>query len=213
MIINLSVSLLQRPSRLYSLETISQKINLFVLKQKLTASSSQKIKGFPFFNDQLKQNNRLSALGKIVLNQAPKVSIKGRMQLGENVLLDSSENRVEISVEENGELHIGSNTKILGAEIFVNHKVVIGDNCTIGSHCILMDDDFEPKSASSIEIEDNVSIGERSVILSGVRIGSGAKILEGSIVTRNIAAGEVFTSNKLKSNLSKKNKKKGIINF
>ena len=50
--------------------------------------------------------------------------------------------------------------------------VVIGNNCQIGSGCTLY----------SCHIEDDVTIGDKSVILEGARIEKGAQIAPGSVV-------------------------------
>ena len=50
--------------------------------------------------------------------------------------------------------------------------VEIGSNCSIGSGCTLY----------SCHIEDDVTIGDKSVVLEGARIESGAQLTPGSVV-------------------------------
>jgi carbonic anhydrase/acetyltransferase-like protein (isoleucine patch superfamily) len=69
----------------------------------------------------------------------------------------------------------------------MNAKVYIGNNVTIGSHCTLY----------SCHIEDDVRIGDKSVILEGARIEEGAQIAPGSVVPpgRLIPAKQLWAGN------------------
>jgi acetyltransferase-like isoleucine patch superfamily enzyme len=69
--------------------------------------------------------------------------------------------------------------------------VTIGDNCTIGLRTsIFAHFHWGPKRASDgfepVVIENNVFVGPHCVILPGVRIGEGAVIKAGSVLTKNI---------------------------
>jgi carbonic anhydrase/acetyltransferase-like protein (isoleucine patch superfamily) len=66
-------------------------------------------------------------------------------------------------------------------------KVYIGYNVTVGSHCTLY----------SCHIEDDVTIGDRCVILEGARIEKGAMIAPGSVVPpgRLIPAKQLWAGN------------------
>ena len=50
---------------------------------------------------------------------------------------------------------------------------------------------IEPPSASPVIIEDDVLIGANAVILEGVRVGKGAIVAAGAIVTQDVPAGAV----------------------
>lgn len=71
-------------------------------------------------------------------------------------------------------------------------KVIIGNNVSIshyvkivtGSHDV-MDKKFSGKFAKII-IEDNVWIGINAIILQDVKIGTGAVICAGAVVTKNV---------------------------
>jgi acetyltransferase-like isoleucine patch superfamily enzyme len=68
--------------------------------------------------------------------------------------------------------------------------LTIGDNCTIGMRTSIFTHLYwGPRRAAgsgSVIIEDNVFIGPHCVILPNVRIGEGAVIKAGTIVTRNV---------------------------
>ena len=61
----------------------------------------------------------------------------------------------------------------------------------------LFKENYEALCKGPIIVEDDVWIGERSIILSGVRIGQGAVIGAGSIVTKDIPPYSVFAGNRI----------------
>ena len=50
---------------------------------------------------------------------------------------------------------------------------------------------LEPPSASPVIVEDDVLIGANSVILEGVKVGKGAVVAAGSVVTKDVPEGVV----------------------
>ena len=115
---------------------------------------------------------------------------------------------------------IGDDTKI-GAFVEIQRGVVIGRRCKISSHTFICegvhigDDVFvghgvmfindKQPAATTPEgkpitdewtlaetwIEERVSIGSNATIICGVRIGTGALIGAGAVVTRDVSAGTV----------------------
>jgi acetyltransferase-like isoleucine patch superfamily enzyme len=77
------------------------------------------------------------------------------------------------------------------AEIHSKKKVVIGPNCAVSFQVLIMDCDYHgvgnsPQKAASVILEGNNFVACRSIILKGVRIGKGAMIAAGSIVTSDV---------------------------
>jgi acetyltransferase-like isoleucine patch superfamily enzyme len=68
----------------------------------------------------------------------------------------------------------------------------IGDNCTVGIRSTILTHFYwGPRQSTSngrVVIEDNVFIGPHCVILPNVRIGEGAVIKAGTVVSRNVPA-------------------------
>jgi len=124
---------------------------------------------------------------------------------------------------------IGSGTRV-GSFTLIHAGAVVGEACTIGSHCNICDcrigDRVSIQTACHITrgvvIEDDVFVGPRvvtlndkltggkmqfpricrgakvgggSVILPGVVIGENAVIGAGSVVTRDVPAGETWVGN------------------
>jgi len=105
---------------------------------------------------------------------------------------------------------IGNNVGISGSTICALKLIQIGNNVVIGSGCLLIDNDahnIDPQKRSMpldesyikpIIIDDDVFIGARSIILKGVKIGKGAVIGAGSVVSRNVPDYTIFAGNPAK---------------
>lgn len=90
-------------------------------------------------------------------------------------------------------VHIGKNVWI-SKYVYIddNHPecIFIGDNTTIGLRTIIFAHTYFGKrvknNPNQVVIGKNVFIGPNCVILAGVKIGDGAVIKAGSVITRNI---------------------------
>ena len=88
---------------------------------------------------------------------------------------------------------IGRNT-VLGDGIFLDgrHKLNIGNNVDIASQVMIYNSEHDIDSAdfhaveAPVVIEDYVFIGPRAIILPGVRIGRGAVVAAGAVVTKDV---------------------------
>lgn len=116
--------------------------------------------------------------------------------------------------------HIGSNCNI-NCHTFIENDVTIGNNVTVKSGIYLWDgitigndvflgpnvtftNDKYPRSKQYPEefqrttIEDGASVGAGAIILGGVTVGRKAMIGAGSVVTKNVPAGELWVGNPAK---------------
>lgn len=97
------------------------------------------------------------------------------------------------------ELSIGSNVFIAKGFVISARDMSIGDNVMVGPYLLAECDDHvfnvigttmyenrDIKSVSGITIESDVWIGGHVTILKGVRIGEGAVVGAGSVVTKSI---------------------------
>ncbi len=106
----------------------------------------------------------------------------------------------------------------IGANCSIPTGVSIGENVMMGIDILMFtnehrhDDVTVPMGAQGrtpvepIVIEDDVWIGSRSLIMKGVRIGHGAIIAAGSVVTKSVPPYEIWGGNParfLKSRLSR----------
>lgn len=115
-------------------------------------------------------------------------------------------------------IKIGKGSTIhMGANFFQPQNIVIGDDTIIGDHCFLdgraglkigshtaiasqvliynsehqiHDSEFKV-TEEPVEINDYVFVGPRAIILPGVKIGKGAVVAAGAIVTKDVAPGKI----------------------
>ena len=100
---------------------------------------------------------------------------------------------VRMEVSKGAVLRIGKGTYLNRNTVVIAHKLVdIGSNCAISWDVVIMDSDMHFMTPDGVEdnkpviIEDNVWIGCRCIILKGVRIGKGAIVAAGAIVTKDV---------------------------
>lgn len=81
---------------------------------------------------------------------------------------------------------IGDGTMIdMGA--ILGGRATVGKNCHIGAGAVLAGV-IEPPSAMPVIVEDDVLVGANAVVLEGVKIGKGAVVAAGAIVTKDVPA-------------------------
>jgi acetyltransferase-like isoleucine patch superfamily enzyme len=106
----------------------------------------------------------------------------------------------------NAHVEIGDDVRISGCSITAEKFVKIGNRVMIGSGVLIMDTDahaLDPEARQRNEapkmapvfIEDDVFVGTRAIILKGVRIGSGAVIAAGAVVTKDVPKGSIVGGN------------------
>lgn len=123
----------------------------------------------------------------------PRIRNNGYIELNERVAIWSRFVQTRIFVRKGGKLIVGKYTRINGAHISVSSHVLIGEYCRISPYVLIMDNDFHDLKdryakgkTSKIIIEDNCWIGSKSTILKGVRIGEGAVVAAGAVVTKDV---------------------------
>jgi len=139
---------------------------------------------------------KCTSLGKLVsVNQKPLIINQGVIHLGDEVRIWSNINKTKIFVDKGGTLTVGRNSRINGVHISVSQQVQIGNNVRIAPYCIIIDNDYhkiddhfsDEGTRQPIIIEDDVWITMNCMIMKGVRIGKGAVIAAGAVVTRDVA--------------------------
>jgi acetyltransferase-like isoleucine patch superfamily enzyme len=150
---------------------------------------------------------------------SPRRSLRNVL-VGPNVRIFDFVNAYECSIGEGSKVGafveiqrgatIGKNCKI-SSHTFICEGVKIGDGVFVGHNVSFINDLF-PRAVNTdgslqteadwhvVEtvIEDRVSIGTSVTILGGVRIGEGAMIGAGSVVTKDVPAGVVVAGNPAK---------------
>ena len=99
------------------------------------------------------------------------------------------------------ELIIGNYVSIANSTLFIlggNHSVNSFTTYPIKSFYVESNSVDDAKSKGPIVVEDEVWIGHSVIILSGVRIGKGAIIATGSVVTKDVEAFSIVGGNPAK---------------
>lgn len=145
----------------------------------------------------------------------------GHFTIGDNLQLNNGKNYNMIGrqqpcyflIAKQGRLKIGNNVGLSATAIVCQLSIEIGDNTMIGGNCVIYDTDFHnldftkrmmrPEDLSSAKrkpviIRNNVFIGAHATILKGVTIGETSIIGAGSVVTKDVPAGEIWAGNPAK---------------
>lgn len=92
-----------------------------------------------------------------------------------------------------GNIKIGQDS-IIGEKVVLDgrDKIIIGDHVSMATEVMIYnaehdvhDENFEPKT-EPVVIEDYVFIGPRAIILPGIKIGKGAVVGAGAVVTKDV---------------------------
>jgi len=123
------------------------------------------------------------------------------------------------NVEATGRIEIGDDSTIVGGVFMCAERITIGRNVVVSYHVTIADSDFHPSDpdlriqdaiansphgdraqrppviSRPVVIEDDVWIGIGAIILKGTRIGRGARIETGAVVTRDVPPGRTVAGN------------------
>jgi acetyltransferase-like isoleucine patch superfamily enzyme len=120
-----------------------------------------------------------------------------------------------VTLTKNSEISFGDHSGGSGIIILAAKKITIGNNVLIGSHAMIIDNDFHHSDPNKrllsenipsrpIIIEDNVFIGTNCMILKGVTIGKNSVIGANSVVFNNIPENSIAIGNPCKVIIKKK---------
>ena len=132
------------------------------------------------------------------------------LRLGSNVMVYTW---TEFTVEPTGQIEVGNDSILVGAIFMCAESIRVGQRVIISYNVTVADSDFHPLDPDArrldalantpygdrsqrppvvtrpVVIEDDVWIGIGAILLKGVRIGQGAHIGAGSVVTKDVPAG------------------------
>jgi acetyltransferase-like isoleucine patch superfamily enzyme/acyl carrier protein len=133
----------------------------------------------------------------------PHIVCQGELIVGDDFELRSRPVQSHLVVGHGARLRIGNGVRIAaGAAISCQCRIDIEDGASLGAFCMIMDSDFhiagdsevapEPKA---IYIGRGARLGHRVVVLPGSRIGAGAVVASGSVVSGDVPAGTAVEGN------------------
>jgi acetyltransferase-like isoleucine patch superfamily enzyme len=133
----------------------------------------------------------------------PRVVNKGTLLIGERVRIWSTTVPTEFAVFDGGTLEISDNVSInYGTSIAATGLVRIGRDCMLGTYSMILDNDFHEierrdvmPAPRPVVLENNVWLGNRTLILPGVTIGHDSVIGAGSVVMADIPPRSVALGN------------------
>jgi acetyltransferase-like isoleucine patch superfamily enzyme/acyl carrier protein len=126
-------------------------------------------------------------------------TLQGDVAFGSDLVLSSRPVRSHLIASPGAKIRVGDRVSIAsGAAIAASVGISIGSDVEIGQGVMILDTDFHDvadfeaeSTRSPVVIEDGVSLGDRVVVLKGARIGKGARVLEGSVVSGFVAEGAI----------------------
>jgi len=104
-------------------------------------------------------------------------------------------------------IRMGENCGATGVVLVADERIEVGDRVLLGANVVITDTDFHPVDPTvrrqspaagahaPVVIEDDVFVGTQALILKGVRIGRGAVVGAGSVVTRSVPAFAIVAGN------------------
>lgn len=126
------------------------------------------------------------------------VTIGHHFQCGHNVLIREKTtigNNTSVGTASviEGYSSIGDKVSIQSM-VFIPTNTEIADRVFIGPAVVLTNDRYPPTGKPELKgpvLEENAVIGAKAVILPGIRIGKGAFVAAGSVVTHDVPAGKM----------------------
>lgn len=154
----------------------------------------------------IKRNKRLNTGRNVYFKEKVEISIceNGKLDIGDNSFLHAR--CWLLLTKPHPHLNIG-NWVFVGRNTIIAAKnnISIGDYTVLAPKCYIIDHEhgFSPQdlilnqrsNIKSVTIGRDCYIGAKTVVLGGVEIGDGAIIGAGSIVTKNVPAGEIWAGN------------------
>ena len=118
------------------------------------------------------------------------VLIREKTKIGNNVLVGTH-------TVIDGHCVLGNNIK-LQTGVYLSTNTKIGDNVFIGPCAVLLNDKYPVRQDYQLKgpvVGDDVSIGASATVLPAVKIGRGAFIAAGAVVTRDVPPGKLARGN------------------
>lgn len=133
----------------------------------------------------------------------------GEIVVGDGVILDASQNPIELKAGPLARLELGAGCVIEGgASLEAEHRITLGQRVRVrpfakllDSHFHRLDDLEERPPPGEVTVEDGADIGEHAILLPGAHLGAGVKVGPHSVVSRRVPDGATVSGNPAKVTL------------
>jgi len=139
----------------------------------------------------------------LTIEGSPFIENEGHLVLGHRVTVSSRFAPTRLRVGAGASLTIGDDASIgFGSVVSASREIAIGQRVRLEPYVFVVDANMgdpdmgaDLSGAAAILIEDDVMLGARSVVLKGSRIGKGAIVTPGAVVSGVVPAGAVISGN------------------
>jgi long-chain acyl-CoA synthetase len=139
----------------------------------------------------------------LTIEGSPFIENEGQLILGRGVTVSSRFAPTRLRVGEGASLTIGDDASIgFGAVLSASRQITIGQRVRVEPYVFVVDANMgdpdmgaEYSGAVAIDVGDDVTLGARAVVLKGTRIGRGAIVTPGSVVSGIVPPGAVVSGN------------------
>lgn len=153
---------------------------------------------------------RLTTYGQIFIRG------KGKVTIGDDVTINScreanpigGDTKTILFAKETGRISIGNRVGMSNVTLVASNAITIEDDVMLGGSVKVYDNDFHSThyeervqspdpgiKSAPVCIQRGAFVGAHTIILKGVTIGRRSVIGAGSVVTKNVPAGEVWAGN------------------
>ncbi len=142
-------------------------------------------------------------VGIRILGRPPVIRNEGSLVFGNDVKLEAPIRPIYFRVHSGAELTLGEGVAVNeGVRLECTCSIRVGDRVHIGFGAVLIDNSFHDvydrttrPPGRPIVVEDDAWIGARAIVLPGVRIGEGAIVGAGAIVSKDVPPFTVVAGN------------------
>jgi maltose O-acetyltransferase len=124
---------------------------------------------------------------------------KGKVHIGDGVVLDARAAPIELYAHKGAEIHLGPGVEIEGgASLEALARITIGAGAKLGGYSKIMDNHFhsllkeerhgQRPGSRPVSVGERAKVGARAILLPGAWVGSGAVVPPGAVVSRRFGS-------------------------
>ncbi len=126
---------------------------------------------------------------------------RGRIELGDRVVLDGRRAPIELHAQPGAVLRLGDDVRLEGGvSVEALESVRVERGAVLRQFCKVLDNHFHPvsgdrherPSSEPVVIGEDAEVGERAIVLPGARLEAKVRLLPGVVIGRRVPAGTVL---------------------